>query len=58
VGSAVEELLRFDSPVQATVLFANLFQRLPKLELTCGTGEVRWRPNPILRGLESLPVRA
>jgi cytochrome P450 len=31
-----------------------LVRRFPKLELA--TDELRWRPAPILRGLESLPV--
>ena len=41
--------------LEAEVAFGALFERFPELELT---GEkLRYRPNPILRGLEALPVR-
>jgi len=40
--------------LEAEVAFAALLERFPKLRLA--TDDVRWRANPILRGLAALPV--
>jgi len=41
--------------LEAEVAFRTLTSRLPRLGLA--TEDLRWRPNPFLRGLEELPVR-
>ena len=46
---AVEELLRYDSPVERTI-------RLPNLRLDIAEDDLYWRPIPLFRSLASLPV--
>jgi cytochrome P450 PksS len=41
--------------LEARLAFGALLARMPQLRLACD--EPRWRPHPVLRGLEALPVR-
>ena len=43
--------------LEAKVAILALVQRFPNLALANPVAEVRWRPAPFFRGLESLPVR-
>jgi cytochrome P450 len=65
--AAVEDLLRFTSPLNhATDRFTThdmtigdgaLLARFPELSPGVPPGELRWRANSTMHGLESLPVR-
>lgn len=43
--------------LEGRVAFDVLLDRLPKLTLACSPADLRWRTNPIMRGLQKLPVR-
>jgi cytochrome P450 len=43
--------------LEGQIAIPALLRELPKLELAVPAGKLRWRATPILRGLESLPVR-
>ena len=43
--------------LEGQIAFQTLAQRLPELRLAVPPEQLRWRPTPIVRGLEALPVR-
>ncbi len=43
--------------LEARLVFSALVRRFRRIELDCAESEVRYRPNLVLRGLESLPLR-
>lgn len=43
--------------LEARVAFTQLLERFPDLELAVDESELRWHPNPVIRGLKRLPVR-
>ncbi|MFD7842409.1 cytochrome P450 [Nocardia sp. NPDC059764] len=42
--------------LEARVAFTQLL-RFPDIELAVDDSELRWHPNPVIRGLKRLPVR-
>jgi cytochrome P450 PksS len=43
--------------LEGQIAIATLLRRLPELRLAVPVEQLKWRTNPILRGLEALPVR-
>lgn len=43
--------------VEGQIAISTLLRRTPNLHLACPAKSLRWRATPVLRGLESLPVR-
>jgi len=43
--------------LEGQIAFQTLAQRLPDLRLAVPPEQLRWRPTPMVRGLEALPVR-
>ena len=43
--------------LEGQIAINTLLQRLPKLQLAVPVNALRWRATPVLRGLETLPVR-
>lgn len=43
--------------LEGQIAISTLLRRMPKLQLACPVKSLRWRATPVLRGLESLPVR-
>jgi cytochrome P450 len=43
--------------LEGQIAINTLLQRRPKLQLACPARSLRWRATPVLRGLESLPIR-
>lgn len=43
--------------LEGAIAFTALLRRYPKLRLAVAESELRWYPNPVIRGLTALPVR-
>jgi cytochrome P450 len=42
--------------LEGTIAFGCLLRRLPRLQLAGSAEDLQWRPTPVVRGLEALPV--